>query len=63
MDESRRILKSRPTSLRLGSDLERRLRTLAELKGTSYQTLLKEFVLERIYEEKNVTASSERWQP
>ncbi|AFZ69417.1 hypothetical protein [Deinococcus peraridilitoris] len=51
MDESRRILKSRPTSLRLGSDLERRLRTLAELKGTSYQTLLKEFVLERIYEE------------
>lgn len=43
--------KSRPTSIRLGTDLERRLRHLAELKGTSYQTLLKEFVLERVYEE------------
>lgn len=43
--------KSNPTSLRLGSDLEKRLRHLAELKGTSYQTLLKEFVLERVYEE------------
>lgn len=43
--------KSRPTSLRLGSDLERRLRHLAELKGVPYQTLLKEFVLERVYEE------------
>ncbi|GBF05677.1 hypothetical protein DAERI_050186 [Deinococcus aerius] len=43
--------KSNPTSIRLGTDLERRLRHLAELKGTSYQTLLKEFVLERVYEE------------
>ncbi|MDL2342659.1 CopG family antitoxin [Deinococcus sp. MIMF12] len=43
--------KSRPTSLRLGTDLERRLRHLAELKGVPYQTLLKEFVLERVYEE------------
>ena len=43
--------KSNPTSLRLGTDLERRLRHLAELKDTSYQTLLKEFVLERVYEE------------
>lgn len=43
--------KSTPTSLRLGTDLERRLRHLAELKDTSYQTLLKEFVLERVYEE------------
>lgn len=43
--------KSNPTSLRLGTELERRLRHLAELKGTSYQTLLKEFVLERVYEE------------
>ncbi|GMA14078.1 hypothetical protein E5F05_18455 [Deinococcus metallilatus] len=43
--------KSRPTSIRLGTDLERRLCHLAELKGTSYQTLLKEFVLERVYEE------------
>ncbi len=43
--------KSNPTSIRLGAELERRLRHLAELKGTSYQTLLKEFVLERVYEE------------
>lgn len=46
-----RPAKSNPTSLRLGVDLERRLRHLAELKGTTYQTLLKEFVLERVYEE------------
>lgn len=51
VDESRRTGKSRPTSLRLGTDLERRLRKLAEVKGTSYQTLLKEFVQERVYEE------------
>ena len=43
--------KSNPTSLRLSADLERRLRHLAALKGTSYQTLMKEFVLERVYEE------------
>lgn len=43
--------KSNPVSLRLGVDLERRLRRLAEVKGTTYQTLLKEFVLERVYEE------------
>ncbi|PNY81272.1 CopG family antitoxin [Deinococcus koreensis] len=42
---------SKSTSLRLSADLERRLRHLAEVKGTSYQTLLKEFVLERVYEE------------
>jgi len=46
-----RSRKSNPISLRLGVDLERRLRHLAELKDTSYQTLLKEFVLERVYEE------------
>lgn len=43
--------KSNPTSIRLGTDLERRLRHLDALKGTWYQTLLKEFVLERVYEE------------
>lgn len=46
-----RPVKSNPVSLRLGVDLERRLRRLAELKGTTYQTLMKEFVLERVYEE------------
>jgi hypothetical protein len=48
---SRADQKSNPTSIRLGADLEKRLRQLAELKHTSYQTLLKEFVLERVYEE------------
>ena len=43
--------KSNPISLRLSVDLERRLRHLAKLKGTTYQTLMKEFVLERVYEE------------
>lgn len=46
-----RPAKSNPTSLRLSADLEGRLRRLAELKGTTYQTLMKEFVLERVYEE------------
>ncbi|MEF2279897.1 BrnT family toxin [Deinococcus sp. YIM 134068] len=46
-----RSRRSTPMSLRLGVDLERRLRQLAEVKGTPYQTLLKEFVLERVYEE------------
>ncbi|WP_420597149.1 CopG family antitoxin [Deinococcus sp.] len=47
----KRPSKSSPVSLRLSVDLQRRLRHLAKLKGTTYQTLLKEFVLERVYEE------------
>jgi predicted DNA binding CopG/RHH family protein len=43
--------KSKLISLRLERDLDKRLRHLAKQKGTSYQTLLKEFVLERVYEE------------
>jgi predicted DNA binding CopG/RHH family protein len=43
--------KSKLISLRLERDLDKRLRNLAKQKGTSYQTLLKEFVLERVYEE------------
>ena len=46
-----RPTRSTPTSLRLGVDLERRLKALAERKGMNYQTLLKQFVLERVYEE------------
>lgn len=42
---------SRTTSLRLDSDLERRLKHVAKLKGIPYQTLLKSFVQERLYEE------------
>jgi predicted transcriptional regulator len=39
------------TSIRLDEDLARRLKALAVRKGKGYQTLLKEFVLERLYEE------------
>ena len=38
-------------SLRLEADTLRRLRALAAKKGTKYQTLLKQFVVERLYEE------------
>lgn len=40
-----------PVSLRLEADTVRRLRVLAEKRGTKYQTLLKQFVIERLYEE------------
>ncbi len=43
--------RTRPTSLRLDNDTVRRLRTLARRKGTGYQTLLRTFVTERLYEE------------
>lgn len=42
---------SRLTSIRLDADLETRLRELASRKHKPYQTLLKDFVLERVYEE------------
>ncbi len=42
---------SRTISLRLSRDVEKRLKALARKKGKGYQTLLKEFVLERLYEE------------
>ena len=45
------IRRTNPISLRLDKDLEARLRNMAKLKSTSYQTLLKEFVRERLYEE------------
>ena len=42
---------TKATSIRLGNDLERRLKIVANKKKMPYQTLLKEFVLERTYEE------------
>ena len=44
-------VQSRPTSLRLETNTTERLKRLAEKKGLAYQTLLKQFVLERLYEE------------
>jgi predicted DNA binding CopG/RHH family protein len=42
---------TQPISLRIESDLLIRLQHLAELKNIPYQTLLKQFVTERVYEE------------
>ena len=43
--------RSTSTSLRLDENIPKRLRRLARKKGKDYQTLLKEFVVERLYEE------------
>ncbi len=43
--------RTKPVSVRLDEDTLQRLRRLAELKNKGYQTLLKEFVAERLYEE------------
>lgn len=43
--------RTQPISLRLDSDVLERARALAEIKNKGYQTLMKEFVVERLYEE------------
>ncbi len=43
--------RTRPISLRLDDDVLRRLKDMARKKHKGYQTLLKEFVVERLYEE------------
>ena len=43
--------RTRPIALRFGEDTLRRLRALAAKKRIGYQTLLKQFVAERLYEE------------
>jgi predicted DNA binding CopG/RHH family protein len=40
-----------PIALRLDKFTLERLRALAALRNTGYQTLLKEFLIERLYEE------------
>jgi hypothetical protein len=40
-----------PIAVRFDQFTLRRLKTLAALRNTGYQTLLKEFVVERLYEE------------
>jgi predicted DNA binding CopG/RHH family protein len=51
LQAARDARKSRNITMNLSTNLEQRLRVLAERKHTPYQTLLKEFVLERVYEE------------
>ena len=43
--------RTRPVAVRFDDDVIKRLREVARLKGKGYQTLLKEFVVERLYEE------------
>ncbi len=43
--------RTRPVPVRFDEDTLRRLRVLAARKNTGYQTLLKTFVQERLYEE------------
>jgi hypothetical protein len=43
--------RTRPVSIRLDDDLLSRLKVLAARKKKGYQSLLKEFVVERVYEE------------
>lgn len=43
--------RTRPIAVRFDQDVIHRLRALAERKHKGYQTLLKEFVIERLYEE------------
>ena len=44
-------VQTRATSLRLERNTTERLQRLADKKGLAYQTLLKQFVVERLYEE------------
>ena len=43
--------RTRPVAIRFDDDVINRLKALAKLKHKGYQTLLKEFVVERLYEE------------
>ena len=40
-----------PVSVRMENDLVNRLKALAAIKGVGYQTLLRQFVADRVYEE------------
>ncbi|WP_396954732.1 CopG family antitoxin [Neobacillus sp. YIM B06451] len=40
-----------PINLRIENDLLQRLQKIADIKQIPYQTLLKQFVAERVYEE------------
>jgi hypothetical protein len=49
-----------PIALRLDRFTVERLKALAALRNTGYQTLLKEFVVERLYEEEKRAGIIER---
>lgn len=43
--------RTKPVPIRFGDDVLRRVKVLAARRHIGYQTLLKEFVIERLYEE------------
>jgi predicted DNA binding CopG/RHH family protein len=47
----KRAPRTRPIAIRLDADVLRRIKAVASRKNKGYQTLLKEFVVERLYEE------------
>lgn len=51
MQDAVRPGRTSPIAIRFDQFTLRRLKTLAALHNTGYQTLLKEFVVERLYEE------------
>lgn len=51
MQDTVRPGRTKPIALRLDRFTLERLKALAALRSTGYQTLLKEFVVERVYEE------------
>lgn len=46
-----RRARTRPVAVRFDESTLQRVRTLAERRNKGYQTLLKEFIVERLYEE------------
>ena len=51
MQEVLRPRRTRPVAIRFDQFTLERLKALAKLRNTGYQTLLKGFVIERLYEE------------
>jgi hypothetical protein len=51
MQDAVRPGRTTPIAIRFDQFTLKRLRALAALRNTGYQTLLKEFVIERLYEE------------
>ena len=54
------VERTKPVAVRFDADTLKRLRALASVKGTGYQTLLKTFVMERLYEEEKREGVLER---
>lgn len=50
----RGLRRTQPVLVRLDADILDRLRALADRKGTGYQTLIKRFITERLYQEETL---------